>query len=244
MGDLNKDTPTSIVGVVSSKQKSFGFIRSHLPTDTFFHKSACEQYLFESLKVGDAVSFQLDTASQPGKRVAAHVTSSDQQPLLERVDPTELYGRVVKTPDNPAAGILRYVLRPGKVQHLTFTPSDVCASGTDLEAGQPVRFKLLTDERQKQSVAASGASSSQHAVHAYMRATDVTPIRQDDMVSIWQLSQPSQDCRASSRQQGQFETSSHACLLLESCVAAMHLQDIHVASCSTANRQDIFCWLH
>lgn len=190
MGDLDKDAPTSIVGVVSSKQKSFGFIRSHLPTDTFFHESVCEQFFFESLKVGDAVSFQLDPGSHPGKRVAAHVASSTQQPVLEHVEPTQLFGRMVKPPIKPAAGVLRYVPRPGKVQHLTFTPSDVCPGGMDLVAGQPVRFKLLTDERQKRSLDTSGASSSQHAVHAYMRATDVTPIQQEEMVSSWQLSQP------------------------------------------------------
>jgi hypothetical protein len=136
------------------------------------------------LEVGEAVSFQLDPGSQPGKRVAAQVARSTEQPVLEHVDPTQLFGHVVKPPSTSAAGILRYVPGPGKVQHLTFKHSGVCSVAADLVAGQPVRFKLLTDERRKLSAKAAGASASQHAVHAYLRATDVAPISQEDMVRL------------------------------------------------------------
>lgn len=173
--------PTQHLGVVSSKQKSFGFICSQLPTDTFFHKSACCDDLFDNLNVGDAVSFQLAApdSSRPGKRVAASVTRSNQHPDLESVDQTQHYGRIMKlsNPSQPLSGVLRYIPAAGKVQHLTFRATDVASPAEQLLPGQAVTFKVLTDTRQQLLAEAAGKSAaSPHAVHAFMRATRVAPI--------------------------------------------------------------------
>lgn len=175
------------VGVVSSKQKSFGFICSQLPTETFFHKSACD--LFDSLQPGDAVSFQLaePDSSRPGKRVAATVTRSTQQPDLELIDPTEHYGCIMKLsgPSEPLSGVLRFIPVQGKVQHLTFKAADVAASAAELHPGQLVTFKVLTDNRQQLILEQSGGPIlSPHAVHAYKRATQMAPVPEAAMVSV------------------------------------------------------------
>jgi cold shock CspA family protein len=191
MDDLVACRPT-YVGVVSSKQNSFGFIRSPLPTDTFFHKSVCGTHLFETLKVGDSVSFQLDEqGSKPGKRAAAHVTRSTDEPQLELVDQTQHYGRIVRpataiAPLHQGSGVLRYVPAPGKVQHLTFRASDVLdrVSADELTADKAVSFKMLTDLRQQQLAEASGRMASPHAVHAYKRATQVTSILSEALVRL------------------------------------------------------------
>lgn len=191
MDDLVACRPT-YVGVVSSKQKSFGFIHSQLPTDTFFHKSTCGRDVFDNLNVGDSVSFQLDEqGSKPGKRVAAHVTLSSEEPQLESVDLTQLYGRVVRPATATAqlhqvSGVLRYVSAPGKVQHLTFKATDVLpgAAAAASPAGQAVSFKVLTDLRQQQLAEASGRVASPRAVHAYKRAAQVTPIPLEQLVRL------------------------------------------------------------
>lgn len=189
MDDLVTVQPALYLGVVSSKQKSFGFIRSQLPADTFFHKFSCADDLFDSLKVGDAVSFQLEPpSSKPGKRVAASVSRSSQQPVLETVDPTIQYGRVVRptatSQTHSKSGILRYIPASGKVQHLTYQSADMAVgvSAEQLQAGHIVSFKVLTDVRQQQLLEASGKSNSPHAVHAYQRATHVTPVPPQSMV--------------------------------------------------------------
>lgn len=185
----------TFVGVISSKQKSFGFLRSpDWPTDTFFHKAACADGLFESLNPGDAVSFQLDTASsKPGKRVAACVTRSTQQPQLEVLDPTPRYGLVMKpaavSQPHPQPGVLRYAPVLGKVQHLTFRHTDVITDGAsaaaaaaELAAGQTVRFKVLTDRRAQQVAEASRMAGSSWAVLAYQRATQVIAVPPQEKV--------------------------------------------------------------
>jgi cold shock CspA family protein len=188
------------IGVVSSKQKTFGFLRSpDWPTDTFFHQSACADGLFEILKPGDAVSFQLDTAnSKPGKRVPASVTRSTWQPKLEVLDPTPRYGLVMKpaaaSQPHPQPGVLRYAPLPGKVQHLTFRHTDVtggevsaaaaaaAATAAELAVGQAVCFRVLTDKRAQQVAEASPMAGSARAVLAYQRATQVTPIPPQEKV--------------------------------------------------------------
>jgi cold shock CspA family protein len=186
------------LGVISSKHKSFGFIRSTLPTDTFFHSSACGQTLFDALQVGDSVCFQLDSSgSKPGKRVAACVTRSSQRPALQQLQPQLCYGYLVKLPD-PArtdpCGLMRYIAGPRQVQHLTFTAADLsphtamaaaapAAPAATATPGQPVSFKVLTDTRQQQLAQAAGAQPSPHAVHAYTRAAHVTPLTEAQVVS-------------------------------------------------------------
>ena len=177
------------VGVVSSKQKSFGFICSQLPTETFFHKSACAKDLFDSLQPGDAVSFQLadPDSSRPGKRVAASVTRSTQHPDLESIDSKEHFGRIMKLsgPSHPLSGVLRFIPFQGKVQHLTFKAADVAGSAAEILLGQVVTFKVLTDKRQQSMLEAPGKSAvSPHAVHAYKRATQVAPVSEAAMVSV------------------------------------------------------------
>lgn len=219
--------PTQYVGVVSSKRTSFGFIRSQLPTDTFFHKSACAE-LFDSLNPGDAVCFQLQApnSSQPGKRVAASVTRSTQPPELEAVDPTQQYGRIMKLPSlssAQAAGVLRSIPAAGQVQHLTFTPSDVVLAGQDAQEllpGQPVTFKVLTDKRKQLLVEAAGHSASPNAVHAYKRAVQVTPIPSGAMVS------------AAAIKSG-FEQPLHRAACMQKC--SQHLQDLHSWWCSVCH---------
>jgi cold shock CspA family protein len=177
------------VGVVSSKQKSFGFICSQLSTETFFHKSSCADDLFDSLQPGDAVSFQLaePDSSRPGKRVAASVTRSTHHPDLESVDQAEHYGRIMKLsgPSQPLSGVLRFIPEEGKVQHLTFKAVDVAESAAELLPGQVVTFKMLTDKRQQLMLEASGRPTvSPHAVHAYKRATQMAPVPEAAMVSV------------------------------------------------------------
>lgn len=188
MDNLVTSQPTTYVGTISSKQKSFGFIRSELPTDTFFHKSVCGPVLFDELEVGDAVSFQLDhTDSKPGKRVASWVARSTQQPVLEHVGETLHYGRVVKLPaaTSSCSGVLRFIPAVGKVQHLTFLQGDVSAGTAEacLQLGQPVAFRVLTDQRQQQRHERNVRASSPHAVHAYTRAVQVTALSPAEVVS-------------------------------------------------------------
>lgn len=219
----------TFLGVVSSKQKSFGFLRCpDWPTDTFFHKVICADGLFESLNPGDAVSFQLDTASsKPGKRVAASVTRSTQQPQLEVLDPTPRYGLVMKpaavSQPHPQPGVLRYAPAPGKVHHLTFRHTDVITDGASAAAaaaepaaGQAVRFKVLTDRRAQQVAEASHMAGSSRAVLAYQRATQVMPIPPHEKVRhspcmqsdalLWQCSMgPPQFCSCHVSQQAELQ---------------------------------------
>lgn len=189
MEDLVAHQPT-YVGVISSMHKTFGFIRALHATDCFFHQSVCGVLLFDQLKVGDAVSFQLDAQdSKPGKRVASYVARSAQQPVLEHIDHKQQYGRLVRAPGGSAtraAGVLRYSPGPGQVQHLTFRLSDVlegvsCAQA--LVPGQPIAFKVLTDQRQQLLLEASGRLANAHVFHAYKRATEVCLVPPDQLVS-------------------------------------------------------------
>jgi cold shock CspA family protein len=191
MDDLVACRPT-YAGVVSSKQKSFGFIRSQLPSETFFHKSVCEAHVFDTLRVGDSVCFQLEEqGSKPGKRVAAQVTCSTDEPPLELVDQTQHYGRVVRparaiSQFHRVSGVLRYVPAPGKVQHLTFQAINVSdrVSAEALIAGQAVSFTVMTDLRQQHLAEAQGRAASPHAVHAYKQATQVAPIPVQALVRL------------------------------------------------------------
>jgi len=66
-----------------------------------------------------------------------------------------------------------------KVQHLTFTASRAVGNPADGQAvpapKQVVTFQLLTDVQQ-QLLHEEGRSASQHAAHAYLQATNVTPL--------------------------------------------------------------------
>jgi len=189
MDDLVTSQPATYVGTISSKHKSFGFIRSaEVPTDTFFHKSACGPVSFDELAVGDAVSFQLEhTDSKPGKRAASWIARSTEEPMLEHVGETLHYGRVVKLPAaaSSCSGVLRFIPAVGKVQHLTFLQGDVSAGTAEarLQLGQPVAFRVLTDQRQQRRHEGNVRASSSHAVHAYTRAVQVAPLSPAEVVS-------------------------------------------------------------
>lgn len=182
VGNSMSDQHTATLGVIVAKRKSFGFIRAaEFPIDLFFHSSSAED--FHSLEVGNSVEFSVE--QQQGKQVAVHVQATTRAAELVHIDSTPQHGVVGKCTiaGRQGSAFLRYMDQQGQVQHLAFTAEALAPNTNVMAPGQLVKFFVLTDRRQQllqERQAASGGS--QHAKHAYLRATQVEVLSADEKV--------------------------------------------------------------
>eukprot|EP00775_Hariotina_reticulata_P008166 gene8166-8357_t len=124
-----------------------------------------------------------------GKKAALRVAPSACNPQFFRIDSKICYGYVTNGSRAKGGGLLLWMNEQNKhkVQYLTFTASEAVGSLADGQAAvaprQVVTFQLLTDVQQ-QLLYEEGMSSSQHAAHAYLQATNVTPLTSDAEVAL------------------------------------------------------------
>jgi cold shock CspA family protein len=177
---------TRYLGTVSAKRKAFGFIRSKdSPVDVFFHSSSCTQY--EHIAVGEAVEFTVE--QQPGGKKAAIAVCRARQavPDLQVVESATHVGLVATDTavGKQSSGFLRYMDQQNTVQHLTFSRGDLASGITSVARGQLVQFHIIIDRRQQlqqSKHAAAHGTAGTSSKHAFMRATQLRPLSNEEQV--------------------------------------------------------------
>lgn len=149
-------------GVVEKLLPTYGFIQCcERDLRIFFHYSQINEDP-EDLNIGDEMEFEISSDQRTGKPIACRVVrleagsvsfeirSEDKVVGIIDAEPKLSYKNHVKSPSNgfidPEMGRVSYE-RNGEYFYLSFSPSDVCTSGTPLHKGDKVEFYVATDKR-------------------------------------------------------------------------------------------------
>lgn len=166
-------------GLIDKKQHSYGFIQCcERDARLFFHYSEFNGNI-ESLKIGEAVDFQMSFDRRTGKPVAISVMKVDPTSVSpEILNDEKVQGTIVqeaklikqKNGTVPSSqdglGRVTYV-HNGECFFLPYGLDDVLASSTTAKAGEDVLFQIATDKRDGK-IRARNVESLESATQRYV----------------------------------------------------------------------------